>query len=122
MRTTTMTRKGQVTIPTEIRQALGLVENDERVAIDLPGVGTFREPVSATALNEPRAGTDEALARHGGKGGEDGGRGDVVGAAQLLRIHAPRGFDRIGHGRLHRADRRRSRDLEQGRRRLTLAL
>jgi len=28
MRTTTMTRKGQVTIPTEIRQALGLVEGD----------------------------------------------------------------------------------------------
>jgi len=28
MRTTTMTRKGQVTIPTEIRKALGLVEGD----------------------------------------------------------------------------------------------
>ena len=28
MRTTTMTRKGQVTIPAEIRQALGLVEGD----------------------------------------------------------------------------------------------
>ena len=28
MRTTIMTRKGQVTIPTEIRQALGLVEGD----------------------------------------------------------------------------------------------
>jgi AbrB family looped-hinge helix DNA binding protein len=28
MRTTTMTRKGQITIPTEIRQALGLVEED----------------------------------------------------------------------------------------------
>ena len=28
MRTTIMTRKGQVTIPAEIRQALGLVEGD----------------------------------------------------------------------------------------------
>ena len=28
MRTTTMTRKGQITIPAEIRQALGLVEGD----------------------------------------------------------------------------------------------
>jgi AbrB family looped-hinge helix DNA binding protein len=28
MRTTIMTRKGQVTIPTEIRKALGLVEGD----------------------------------------------------------------------------------------------
>lgn len=34
MRTTTMTSKGQITIPMEIRQALGLVEGD-RIEVQL---------------------------------------------------------------------------------------
>ena len=80
-------------------QALGLVEHDERVAIDVAGIGVLSEPAGAAALNDPWAGPDKALARHGCEGGKNGRRGDAVVAAQLFGIKAPRGFDGIGYAR-----------------------
>src|SRR5208283_1296066 len=70
-----------------------------RVAVHVGRVGVLSEPARAAALNHPRARPHEALARHGREGGEDGGRGDAIEAAQLFGIKAPRGFDGIGHER-----------------------
>lgn len=78
-------------------QMLGFVEHDERVAVNVGGVGVGGEAIAAAALNYPGAGPHEAFARHGCEGGEDGRRGDAVEAAQLFGVRAPRGFDGVGH-------------------------
>ena len=76
MRTTTMTRKGQVTIPTEIRQALGLVEGD-RLEVQLEAdtvclrraesviartAGIFARPGPARPAEELREAAETAIA------------------------------------------------------------
>jgi len=76
MRTTTMTRKGQVTIPAEIRQALGLVEGD-RLEVQLEAgavclrraesviartAGIFAHPGPARPAEELREAAETAIA------------------------------------------------------------
>jgi len=79
-----------------IVQALGRVEHDEGVTIDIAWIGAFGEVLCAAGLNHPGTGANEALAEHGGEGVQNGRRGDVIDAAQFLGIEMPRGFDRIG--------------------------
>ena len=103
-------------------QALGRVEHNECILIDVLGIGAFSEPLRAAGLNHPRTGANETFAGHGGEGAENGGRGDVVDAAQFLGVKMPRGFDRIGRCRLHCVDRRRGCELKKNQRHLTLEL
>ncbi len=77
-------------------QAFGRIEDDEGIAIDVLRIGALSEPLGATGLNHPRTGANETLAGHGGEGAENGGRGDVIDAAQFRGIETPCGFDRIG--------------------------
>jgi hypothetical protein len=77
-------------------QALGRVEHDEGILIDVSGLVAFSEVLCAAGLNHPRTEANETFAGHGGEGAENSGRGDVVDAAQLFGVEEPRGFDRIG--------------------------
>ena len=79
-----------------IVQVLGRVEHNERILIDIARIVAFSEVLCAAGLNHPRTGANETFAGHGGEGAENGGRGDVVDAAQFLGVKMPRGFDRIG--------------------------
>ena len=76
-----------------IVEALGRVENNERVLVNIPRICAFSEGLCAADLDHPWAGADEAFAGNGGECGKNGGRGDAIGPAQFLGERAPRGFD-----------------------------
>ena len=76
-----------------IVQALGRIEDDKGILVNVARVGAFSEGLCAADLDQPWAGTDEALAGNGGECGKNGGRGDAVDPAQFLGERAPYGFD-----------------------------
>ncbi len=77
--------------------ALGFIDGDEHVVIDVPRVRILGRPEALPPQNPPRTGTDEVLARHRSERGEEGARRHVGDEAQLFRIVESRGFKRLCH-------------------------
>jgi hypothetical protein len=86
-------------------EALGRIENNERILIYVARFGAFSEGLFAAGLDHPWAGTGEAFTGNRRECGKNSGRRDAITSAKFLGERAASGFDRNGFEGLHRVGR-----------------